>query len=106
MAEGVADQAATLSISLSQRTQGYPYFLQEWGKHTWDVAQSSPITATEVEAASQLAIADLDQSFFLVRFDRLTPSGKALSARDVGTWARVHTAPEASLEYWDGASLP
>lgn len=59
-----------------QATQGYPYFLQEWGKHTWDVAQSSPITCRNVEAASIEAIAALDESFFRVRFDRMTPSEK------------------------------
>ena len=58
------------------RTHGYPYFLQEWGKHTWDVAESSPITAADVEAASQLALAGLDQSFFLLRFERLTQAEK------------------------------
>ncbi len=57
-------------------TQGYPYFLQEWGKHTWDVAQKSPINAQDVKDASRLAVAALDESFFRVRFDRLTPSEK------------------------------
>lgn len=57
-------------------TQGYPYFLQEWGKHTWDVASSSPITLKDVQDAEPLAIAALDTSFFRVRFDRLTPSEK------------------------------
>ena len=74
-AEGVQIEPDALDLIVN-RTQGYPYFLQEWGKHTWDVAESSPITAADVEAASQLAIADLDQSFFLVRFDRLTPTEK------------------------------
>jgi hypothetical protein len=54
-------------------TLGYPYFLQEWGKHSWDVAAGSPITLDDVVAASSLAIAALDESFFRVRFDRLTP---------------------------------
>lgn len=58
------------------QTQGYPYFLQEWGKHSWGVAQSSPITLDDVKAASAQAIAALDESFFRVRFDRLTPSEK------------------------------
>jgi len=57
-------------------TQGYPYFLQEWGKHAWDVAQKSPINTQDVKDASRLAIAALDESFFRVRFDRLTPSEK------------------------------
>jgi hypothetical protein len=57
-------------------TRGYPYFLQEWGKHAWDVAPRSPITLSDVKAASIEAIAALDESFFRVRFDRLTPSEK------------------------------
>lgn len=57
-------------------THGYPYFLQEWGKHTWDIAQASPITRADVENASTEAIAALDESFFRVRFDRLTPTEK------------------------------
>ena len=57
-------------------TKGYPYFLQEWGKHAWDVAEQSPITAQDVANASQEAVAALDESFFRVRFDRLTPAEK------------------------------
>lgn len=57
-------------------TQGYPYFLQEWGKHAWDLAQASPITALDVERASRITIAALDESFFRVRLERTTPSEK------------------------------
>ena len=57
-------------------SQGYPYFLQEWGKHAWDVAEQSPITRVNVETASEQAIATLDESFFRVRFDRLTLAEK------------------------------
>jgi hypothetical protein len=60
--------------SIVKKTQGYPYFLQEWGKHAWDTASKSPITAADVKRASAGAIAALDESFFRVRFDRLTPS--------------------------------
>jgi hypothetical protein len=58
------------------QTQGYPYFLQEWGKHAWDIAPRSPITERDVENASDQAVAALDESFFRVRFDRLTPAEK------------------------------
>jgi hypothetical protein len=58
------------------RTKAYPYFLQEWGKHCWQCAEGSPITRADVELATQAAIAELDASFFRVRFDRLTPSEK------------------------------
>ncbi|MBE0564515.1 MAG: ATP-binding protein [Krumholzibacteria bacterium] len=54
-------------------TKGYPYFLQEWGKHTWNVAPRSPVTSGDVVAASESATGALDRSFFRVRFDRLTP---------------------------------
>ena len=59
-----------------RRTQSYPYFLQEWGKRCWDCAEESPITTSEVETATLEAVAELDASFFRVRFDRLTPSEK------------------------------
>lgn len=74
-AEGVEIDEGALDLIL-QHTRGYPYFLQEWGKHTWDVADESPITAGDVEAATHSAIAALDESFFRVRFDRLTPVEK------------------------------
>lgn len=57
-------------------TRGYPYFVQEWGKHAWEVADESPITRQDVKNASTTAIAALDESFFRVRFDRLTPAEK------------------------------
>jgi hypothetical protein len=59
-----------------EKTQGYPYFLQEWGKHTWDIAPESPIRRKDVLEASDEAVAALDESFFRVRFDRLTPAEK------------------------------
>lgn len=59
-----------------EEARGYPYFLQEWGKHAWDAADASPITLADVVAASRSTIAALDESFFRVRFDRLTPLEK------------------------------
>ncbi|WCP16001.1 hypothetical protein sphantq_04493 (plasmid) [Sphingobium sp. AntQ-1] len=73
--EEEAIEAAALDKIIAQ-TQGYPYFLQEWGKHGWDVADASPITAEDIEAATASALAELDASFFRVRFDRLTPGEK------------------------------
>lgn len=58
------------------QTQGYPYFLQEWGKHCWQVAEQSPITLVDVRLATQLALLDLDSGFFRVRFDRMTSAEK------------------------------
>jgi hypothetical protein len=59
-----------------RQTQGYPYFLQEWGKHAWDLAPQSPINVLDVKESSEQAITALDESFFRVRFDRLTPKEK------------------------------
>ncbi len=62
-----------LSIILEQ-TQGYPYFLQEWGKEAWNTATGPVITAADMERAYPVILRNLDRSFFRVRFDRLTPS--------------------------------
>lgn len=56
-----------------EQTAGYPYFLQEWGYHSWDLAAESPIHRADVDRASVTATKALDTSFFRVRFDRLTP---------------------------------
>lgn len=57
-------------------THGYPYFIQEWGYQSWNVAAASPITLDVVRAATAKVIPRLDQNFFRVRYDRLTPSEK------------------------------
>ncbi|KPF43394.1 AAA family ATPase [beta proteobacterium AAP51] len=57
-------------------TRGYPYFLQQWGYEVWNVAATPLITRSDVDLATQHAIAALDESFFRVRFDRCTPSEK------------------------------
>lgn len=74
-AEGVKVNADALQ-RIIEETRCYPYFLQEWGKHSWDAADSSPIELADVVRASAAAIAALDESFFRVRFDRLTLSEK------------------------------
>ena len=57
-------------------TEGYPYFLQEWGFHAWNIAERSPISEHDAQAATVGATTSLDSSFFRVRFDRLTPREK------------------------------
>jgi hypothetical protein len=73
--EGIAITDDALAAIVSA-TRGYPYFLQEWGKHAWDVATGSPIEASDIERASVETVATLDEGFFRVRFDRLTPAEK------------------------------
>ncbi|MBA4370466.1 MAG: ATP-binding protein [Coriobacteriaceae bacterium] len=53
-------------------TQGYPYFLQEYGKVVWDEASASPVSAKDVRAVLPLVEAKLDESFFRVRAERTT----------------------------------
>src|SRR5258706_615642 len=71
-ARGIQIAEAALR-QIVRETHGYPYFLQEWGKHTWDTARASPITLEDVRVASQSAAAALDEKFFLARFDSLMP---------------------------------
>lgn len=53
-------------------TNGYPYFLQEFGKQAWNLAAGDSITLSDVTAATALAIDDLDQGFFRARIDKTT----------------------------------
>ncbi|MDO5626926.1 MAG: ATP-binding protein [Mobilicoccus sp.] len=54
-------------------TGGYPYFIQAYGKVTWDAAPASPITAHDVEVAGPEAEEELGVGFFGSRFERATP---------------------------------
>jgi hypothetical protein len=51
---------------------GYPYFIQAYGKHTWDVADRSPIDLEDVQLGSTEARRELDVGFFGTRYDRAT----------------------------------
>lgn len=68
--ESISDDALQIIIA---RTHGYPYFLQEWGYQAWNIADASPINAVDLERASSAALRRLDEGFYRVRFDRLTP---------------------------------
>jgi hypothetical protein len=71
-AVGVEFDIAALK-EIYRLTQGYPYFLQEWGYQSWNRAEASPIALQVVREATPLVIRRLDENFFRVRFDRLTP---------------------------------
>jgi hypothetical protein len=79
-------------LEILRRTQCYPYFLQEWGKHSWNVADTSPIRLDDAIIATERAVAELDASFFRVRFDRLTPTEK----RYVRAMAELGPGPHRS----------
>jgi hypothetical protein len=70
-------------------TKGYPYFLQEWGYQSWNIALKSPITYQIVQKATATVIPRLDKNFFRVRFDRLIPSEK----RFLRAMAELGTGP-------------
>jgi hypothetical protein len=71
--EGVEFEDDALD-ELYRLTDGYPYFVQAYGKVTWDVAASSPITAADVAMAAPVAEAELAVGFFGSRYDRATPA--------------------------------
>lgn len=73
--QGVKYASDALDLLL-ERTQGYPYFLQEWGYEVWNVAAGSPISLRDVRLAAPIVRQKLDASFFLVRMDRITPAEK------------------------------
>jgi AAA ATPase domain len=82
--QAVRDPAEREDVEIEERalarlfdvTQGYPYFIQEWAYGVWNLAKKSPILYQEVIEAEPGVVARLDESFFRVRFDRLTPREK------------------------------
>ena len=81
IADPIRDEGAGITAEalaeIVRVTEGYPYFLQEWGKHTWNQANGPEISLNDVLEASRTALAALDSNFFRVRFDRLTPREQA-----------------------------
>lgn len=67
----IIDNDALAEIFL--KTKGYPYFLQEWGHQSWNLASGNTITLQDARQAEATTLKRLDDGFFKVRFDRLTP---------------------------------
>jgi hypothetical protein len=59
---------------LYRLTDGYPYFVQAYGKATWDTAPGTPITCRDVDDAAPQAESELGIGFFGARFERATPA--------------------------------
>ncbi len=53
-------------------TGGYPFYIQQLGKHAWNLAEHSPITTAAIEAAIPVAQSALDSSIYQVRVQRAT----------------------------------
>ena len=93
--ESISDEALK---EIVQQTEGYPYFLQEWGHQAWNVAGSSPIGIEDIRAASSSALKRLDGGFFRVRFDRLTPKEReyVIAMASVGSRGPYRSSDVAS----------
>lgn len=74
-AAGIDFESSALQ-EIYRLTKGYPYFVQEWGYQTWNLATENMITLQVVKEATAEVIPRLDKNFFRVRFDRLIPSEK------------------------------
>lgn len=77
--ESVEWEGAALDLALGY-SDGYPYFLQEYGKNAWLVANESPISAADVEGAHPTVLSELDEGFFHVRVERATESERKYMA--------------------------
>lgn len=83
-------------------TRGYPYFLQEWGYQAWNNAAVSPISMAVVKASTEIVSRRLDDNFFRVRFDRLTPREKnflrAMAELGVGPYRSADVAEKLTVK--------
>lgn len=73
--EGAFFEPEALEL-IYEQTQGYPYFLQEWGYQVWNQSQGPALTKQDVLNASDKVLRRLDENFFRVRYDRLTEGEK------------------------------
>jgi len=78
-------------------TRGYPYFLQELGYQVWNAASGSPISIDCIDVAEKEALRRLDEGFFKVRIERLTPKEKEY----VIAMARLGAGPYRSADVAD-----
>lgn len=53
-------------------TEGFPYFIQEFGQAAWNLADAPQVTASDAEQARLVVEEKLDANFFRVRLDRTT----------------------------------
>ncbi len=97
-----AEPAAELGIDVDPEaldelvalSGGYPFFIQTYGKHVWDVADDSPIAPDDVALATPRANRELVDSFFRPRYDRATPAER----RYMHAMADIGNGPVSSAE--------
>jgi len=88
---GYDDAAAAAIVDY---TEGYPYFLQEYGNVLWDLTEAAPITLADVEGAQEAVEAKLDSSFFRVRAERTTE----LELRYMRAMAELGSKPQQAKD--------
>lgn len=99
--EGEGEQIADAAISeVLAQTKGYPYFLQEWGYQCWNIAKGPCINLEDAVKAAGEATKRLDEGFFKVRFDRLTPKEREY----VIAMAKLGAGPYRSSDIADALS--
>jgi hypothetical protein len=88
-------------VPMLERSEGYPYFLQEWGRGVWDAAVRNPIGVEDVEAAIPEVERKLAQNFFSVRLERTTAAERryCVAMAALGDGAQESAAVAASLGY-------
>ena len=80
-------------------TQGYPYFLQEYGRAVWRIAAGASIGLDDVKAAEAVAGEYLDQNFFSRRIGKLPTTERGyLSA--IAWQETARSAPPRSPARW------
>jgi len=88
-------------IRIVQLSAGYPYFLQEYGKHVWNLAENSPISMADVNRCEQAVQSQLDENFFRVRIWRTTPAER----RYLLSMAELGDGPYRSSEIADALGM-
>lgn len=94
-----ADYTDDALEALYEATDGYPYFVQAYGKAAWDVAPTSPITADDVAVAAPQAEAELAVGFFGSRYERATPAEREYmrAMADLGSVTGDEAVPTSAV---------
>ena len=101
-ARALVEPAAPLGVefvdeaveAIIEYTEGYPYYLQEYGKLVWEHADRSPVTLADVRDTQEAVEAKLDASFFRVRADRVTD----MELQYMRAMAELGAAPQAAKD--------
>lgn len=104
--EQVQWDEGALDLTLAY-SEGYPYFIQEYGKHSWLLADGSPITREDVEEAHPAVLAELDEGFFHVRIERATDAERSYMAAmaDLGDGRQRSGAIAERLGYGSSTAI-